>query len=188
MTTTDESSGKTLQILHVNLSEEVDRYFDDKSKTHENEPRFVIVMGGVATGKTRLRREKFSTGYVLVDAADIFINLSRGGYYDFPDAFEEPMGLIGRFVAIRAIDERRNIVTEITGSDSAVTMELIEAMKTAGYKVEVIGVTCDIDVAMKRNMSRGDNNISSYYAEPFQSQWLIDAARESVASEVGPAE
>ena len=88
------------------------------------------------------------------------------------------MNLIGRLVAIRAIRERRNIVTEIIGSDFEETVSLIEALKSVGYSVEATAVTCDIEVAMERNMSRGENNISSYYAEPYQRQWLIEAARE----------
>ena len=166
------------QVFSIDLNAEIDRYFDDSSLPSNEPPRIVILMGGPASGKTRLRREKFSTGYVLVDAADIFINLSRGGYYDFPDAFEEPMNLIGRLVAIRAIRERRNIVTEIIGSDFEETVNLIEALKSVGYSVEATAVTCDIEVAMERNMSRGENNISSYYAEPYQRQWLIEAVRE----------
>jgi predicted ATPase len=170
------------QVFSIDLNAEVDRYFDDSSVSKISQPEIVILMGGPASGKTRLRRERFSAGYVLVDAADIFINLSRGGYYDFPDAFQEPMDLIGRLIASRAVRERRNLVTEIIGSDFEGTRELIDALRSVGYKVTIEAVTCDIEVAMERNMARGENNISSYYAEPFQRSWLIDASRE-VASE-----
>jgi dephospho-CoA kinase len=169
-------------VFTIHMNAEIDRYFDDSSIPLEGQPRIVILLGGPASGKTRLRREKYSTGYVLVDAADIFINLSRGGYYDFPEAFEEPMNLIGRMVASRAVSERRNIVTEIIGSDFEKSSQLIESMRSAGYEVEVAAVTCDIDLAMERNMSRGENNISSYYAELFQRSWLIEAAEEKVPS------
>ena len=69
-------------------------------------------MGGVCAGKTTLRREKYSSGFVVLDAAEIFLSLSRGEYYEFPDAFLEPMNLIGQRVALRALRERRNLVTE----------------------------------------------------------------------------
>jgi hypothetical protein len=162
------------------LNAETDRYFESGSLPADGKPCLVLIMGGPATGKTTLRRQQYSTGFVLVDAADIFISLSRGGYYDFPEAFEEPMDLIGRLVANRAITERRNIVTEIIGSDFDATTELIEAMRSIGYKIEAVAVTCDIEEAMKRNLSRGEDNISSYFAEPYQRRWLIEAARESL--------
>lgn len=46
-------------------------------------------MGGVAAGKTTFRKHRFSTGYVLVDAAEIFLNLSRGEYFPFPGHLEQ---------------------------------------------------------------------------------------------------
>ena len=166
-------------VYSVDLNVETDRYFEPSSIPTDGEPWLVLLMGGPAAGKTTLRRQKYSTGFVLVDAADIFISLSRGGYYDFPEAFEEPMDLIGRLVASRAIAERRNIVTEVIGSDSGATTELIEAMRSVGYKIDAVGVTCDVEEAMKGNLSRGENNISSYFAEPYQRRWLIEAALEA---------
>ncbi len=166
-------------VFSVDLNAESDRYFDSDSVPADGQPSLVLIMGGPASGKTTLRRQLYSTGFVLVDAAEIFNSLSRGEYYDFPDAFQEPMDLIGRIVANRAITERRNIVIEIIGSDFDETTELIDAMRSIGYRIEAVGVTCDIEEAMKRNLPRGEDNISSYYAEPFQRQWLIDAAQEA---------
>jgi hypothetical protein len=172
-------------VLSIDLNAEVDRYFDESSIPEDGQPEIVILMGGPASGKTRLRRERFTAGYVLVDAADIFINLSRGEYYDFPDAFLEPMDLIGRLIANRAIREGRNIVTEIIGSDFEETRNLIDVLRSVGYKVAVEAVTCEIELAMERNMARGENNISSYYAEPFQRTWLIEASRDVLESQSG---
>lgn len=168
------------EVFSVNLNAETDRFFEPGSLPADGEPNLILIMGGPATGKTTLRRQQYATGFVLVDATDIFIILSRGGYYDFPEAFEEPMDLIGRLVASRAIAERRNIVTEVIGSDFDATTELIDAMRAIGYKVEAVAVTCDLEEAMKRNLSRGENNISSYFAEPYQRRWLIEAAQESL--------
>jgi chloramphenicol 3-O-phosphotransferase len=165
-------------VVQINVNAEVDRYFDDSSLSQGNPPRLLIFMGGPASGKTTLRREKCSQGYVLVDAAEIFISLSGDAYYDFPDDLEEPMMVIGHLVASRAIHERRHIVTELIGADFEATMELIDAMKAIGYKVEAVGVICDVEEAMKRNLARGEDNISCYYAEPYQRAWLLQAARE----------
>ncbi len=176
----------TDRILKINIGAEIDRLFDDSSLAHNNRPKAVILMGGVAAGKTTMRLKDYSQGFVLIDAAEIFHHLSVGdSMFDFPDALLEPLELIGRLVARRAVSERRNIVTEIIGADQAPTMSLISELKSAGYSVEGILITCDMEESIRCNENRGDN-ISAYYAEPFQRQWIIDAcnhfAGESVAS------
>ena len=162
----------------MDISAEADRLFDDSSLPTDGQPVAVIITGGVAAGKTTIRKEKYSSGYVLIDAADIFLSLSRGEYLPFPDAFAEPMDLIGRQVARRALTERRNIVTEIIGAEAEPVRQLIDALKSIGYRVEGAVITCDVDEALRRNASRGDDDISAFYAEPFQRAWIIDACNE----------
>jgi hypothetical protein len=164
------------RTFHWDLSAEIDRYFDESSVSSGEPPRIVILMGGPASGKTTFRKQRYSAGYVLVDAAEIFLNLSRGEYFPFPEAFEEPMEMIGRLVAQRAVAERRHIVTEVIGADFNTTNELIEAMFAIGYKISAEFINCDIEEAMRRNLARGDDSISCYYAEPYQRRWLLEAA------------
>lgn len=56
------------------------------------------------------------------------------------------------------------------------TRGLIEAMRVMGYLVSIQGITCDIEEAQRRNLERGDDNISCYYAERYQRRWLLEAA------------
>ena len=162
----------------MNVGVEVDRLFDDSSIPVDGKPVAVVLMGGVAAGKTTMRKQRFSTGYVLVDAADIFLSLSRGEFLPFPGPLQEPMDLIGRLVAKRALSERRNIVTEVIGAERETLERLIEALKSIGYSVQGACITCDVEEAVRRNESRGDGDISAYYAEPFQRAWIIDACTE----------
>ncbi|MCO5056209.1 zeta toxin family protein [Thermomonas sp.] len=174
------------RIFQINIGSEIDRLFDDSSLAHNDHPKAVILMGGVATGKTHLRIKNYSQGFVLIDAAEMFHHLSRGdAMLDFPDAFLEPLNLIGPLVSQRAISERRNIVTEIIGADQDPTFELIETLEAAGYLVDVVALTCDFEESVRRNENRGDN-ISAYYAEAFQRQWIIDACGESARGSVAP--
>lgn len=165
------------------LRDEAEKFFDQSSVSMAESPKIVILMGGVASGKTTMRKEKYGSGFVVVDAVEVFLNLSRGGYYPFPEHFDKPMNFVGRVVAATAVMERRNIVTEIIGVDREPTMQLIDAMTSIGYKVEVVGVTCDVNEAAIRNENREDDAISAYYAEPFQRAWLLEAvARNPVKS------
>ena len=111
---------------------------------------------------------------MLIDAADIFLSLSRGEFFPFPEAFEEPMNCIGRLITKRGLSERRNIVTEIIGAEVEATKQLFKALRSIGYNTQFVGILCEVEEAMRRNLSRGDDNISAYYAEPFQRAWIID--------------
>jgi hypothetical protein len=154
---------------------EIGRYFDDSSLATAQSPQAVIIAGGVAAGKTTLRRAQYSTGYVVLDAAEIFLSLCQGKYLDFPGPIEEPMEWIGRGVAKRIFRERRNFVTEIIGSEIAPVTQLLEAIKSAGYHVEFAGITCDVAAAMERNVGRGKNNISAYYTEHYHRRWILES-------------
>ncbi len=127
----------------MDLSAEVERLFDDSSLAADGQPVAVILAGGVAAGKTTMRKRDYSTGYVLIDAADIFLSLSRGEITSLPGETEEPMDRIGRLVARRALSERRNIVTEIIGAEPEEVAELVEALKSLGYTVKGAFLTCD---------------------------------------------
>ncbi|HYL98380.1 MAG TPA: zeta toxin family protein [Blastocatellia bacterium] len=168
-----------------NLSEEIDRFLTDSSlSTGQPEPRCVLLMGGVATGKTTIRKSQYSQGYVVLDAGEIFLKLCRGEYYAFGEAFEESVDVIGGHVACRAIAERRNIVTELIGGDYDQAASVIEAMKAEGYKVEVVAVHCDIETAVQRNLNRGPDSISAYFTEPYHIRWITHAAAR-ISSDCG---
>jgi chloramphenicol 3-O-phosphotransferase len=166
------------RVFNFNINAEVDRLFDDSSLPKDGQPVAVILAGGPAAGKTTLRKGTYSSGYVLIDAADIFLSLSRGEFFPFPEGFEEPMDLIGRLVTNRALSERRNIITEIIGAEVEPTIQLSKALERIGYKTQFVGILCKIEEAMRRNLSRRSDNISAYYAEPFQRAWIIDTCRK----------
>lgn len=145
------------------------------------DPVAVVLMGGVAAGKTTIRRQKYNHGYVLIDAADIFIQLCHGQDLDFPGPVEEQLDLVGATLAYKALSEKRPIVTEIIGDDQKSTAEFLESLKSIGYSIEVVGLTCDVESAIARNESRGLDNISAYYAAPYQMRWITSACKQLVA-------
>ena len=87
--------------------------------------------------------------------------------------------MIGTAVARRAIQERRNIVTEIIGHEFEPTKELIDAMLAIGYKVDLDAVVKDVVEAWEWNLKRSEDNISAFSTEHYHRKWLIGAAAES---------
>jgi hypothetical protein len=164
-------------FFQVDLAAEVERFFDDSSLPGSEPPRFVLLLGGVSSGKTWTRRRRYQRGFVIVDAAEIFISLSRGGYYDFPDGLAEPLEAIGALVAQRATSERRSIVTEMLATERERFESVFRAMVAAGYQAEVVWIDCDPMEGARRNASRGDLDISSAFCQDFHRRWLLAAAR-----------
>jgi hypothetical protein len=144
-----------------------------------NPPEAVILMGGVGTGKTTLRKQQYSSGYVLIDAGEIFLNLSRGEFLSFPRPLEPAMEAVGRGVTVRALSERHNIVTEIIGGDQQLVDQLITSFQNLGYRVKIAQLTCSPEEAVNRNLSRRlEESISAYYSEPFHSRWIWETSAE----------
>jgi len=133
----------------------------------------------VCAGKTTCRRTQYRTGFVVVDAAEIFLNLCRGEYFDFPGPFTDALELIGSMIAERAVRERRNIVTEIIGEKESMLSALLDAFAASGYKVEYCYIYCDPKEGWHRNLNRGNDNISAHYTQEFHERWLLRAADRS---------
>ncbi len=116
---------------------------------------------------------------MVIDAAEIFLDLCKGEYLDFPSIFEEQMNTVGEAVCDRAISERRNVVCGIVGDDYELTKRMIEALKYIGYIVNIEAVTLDFEESSKRNLNRGDDDISSYYTQHYHLNWLAGAMSRS---------
>lgn len=166
------------KIVHIDVNAETKKFLEDSSTLLNDTPEFVLLCGGVCTGKTTIRKQQYSKGYVLIDAAEIFLNLSNGEYYDFGTTFEEPLEIIGRLIARQAIKERRNIVTEIIGAQKEEVISIIEAMKSIGYKINLVGTECKLEVSLKRNAQRGNDNISAHYTESYHQRWILEAVQQ----------
>jgi hypothetical protein len=142
-----------------------------------NQPKFDLVLGGVCTGKSRFIRENYKSGYTHIDAAEIFIKLSKGKYYDFPSTLETEMDKIGFDKTNKAIGERANIVMEFIGDDEPQVSKLLDELKSIDYEINIQAIDCDFDLAMERNINRGDDNISAYYTQPYHYKWLTHAIK-----------
>lgn len=83
----------SLRFPAEKLEAEIVRRLPNEARA-EGQPNLALIMGPICAGKTTLRRERFTHGYVLVDAAQLFIDLG-GIDMDFPSVLEKPMEAIG---------------------------------------------------------------------------------------------
>jgi len=151
----------------------------DNIEVIKNEkPEIIIIMGGVCSGKTTLRKNKYANGYANIDAGEIFIELSKGEYYDFPSHLEEKMNQIGIEKMRESILGKKNIVLEIIGAEYESVKELIDLAEKISYSNKVDYLECDMDEAWQRNINRGNDNISAHFCEPYHIMWFREVAIE----------
>ena len=133
----------------------------------EKPPKLVIVMGGVGAGKTTIRRQQFSKGFVNFDIGDI--------YTAFKEAFGKEYARLPQYVMVatdmvfkESIEAKKNIVIEIIGDSYEAITPVIDKMKESGYDVSIQGITCDIAEAYERHhkaVKEDENYISAYFTQ-----------------------
>lgn len=177
------SLGPSAKDRISDMTTEIALAFDSLPPAIDNPPTWVLITGPVATGKSTIRHEKYRRGYVTIDAAEIFLRVCRGRRVDFPPPpsekeLAEQLELIGSGIATRAVRERRNIVTELIGVPSEPVKQLMDAILAAGYRCKNFFVQCEFEESQRRNLARGENDISAYYTDPYHVRWILNALQE----------
>lgn len=163
--------------MRVQPNSVVAEYLSTATADSSRPPRCVIICGPTASGKTRHRREKYTSGYALVDAAAIFVSLAPDEILDFPEALRPELEAAGQALASEAVHTRVDIVTEVIGVSSDAMTGLIDSLLSIGYTVDIVHVQAEVNQAWEWNEARSENNISAYYAEEFNFRWLARAAK-----------
>lgn len=163
-------------MFQFDLNKEVGKFFDDSSVPADGEPTLVVLFGATCSGKTFVRKRDYSKGYVVVDAAEVFLNLCWGERFQFGTIFGEVVDSIGSYVTLRAMRERRNIVTELPVSRNEDLEAVCEAALSLDYKVNALLVQCSIEEARRRLLSRRGDEISAKQTLPYHLEWIKRAA------------
>ena len=117
----------------------------------ETPPKFVVFTGGIASGKTTIRRQRYADGYVNFEFGDILAAAKK--------LFGEDHPKLTNFAAVacdmilrRSLEARKNIVIEIIGDNKALFDPVFNKMRDIGYKCEICHVTCDPVEGYKRHL------------------------------------
>src|SRR5664279_1949099 len=116
---------------NLNVTQLTERYFDPSSVATEA-PSFVLLAGGIGSGKTTLRNEQYSEGFVVVDGGEIFRDIAADDVDDV-EPYMSAIDTIGAAVTERAIREHRNIVMEVIGDDAESLLSIRNAVTQLGY-------------------------------------------------------
>jgi len=143
-------------------------------------PVCVIVTGPIASGKSRYRHAEFS-GFVAIDPPDVYRFLTSGNTA-VPENIGHLLQTVGRGLARKAINERRNIIFEVVPTEeiSPAYEETIGRLKGAGYRIRLMLIDADLQVAEARNRMRGLTNVSCWFAEADTIEWLDEGMKAAV--------
>jgi tetratricopeptide (TPR) repeat protein len=169
-----------MTIQEIKPQNEIEKYLEDSSIRKGGNPSFVIMMGTVGAGKTTIRRKEYAKGYVNLDAGDIFANLAKGEYLDFPGELEIPLEMVGRMLAKEAIRQKRNMVVEVIGDSTEDTEAMAKVMVTAGYEIVPVLVKCEVKEGYLRHtkaVATDPKNISAYFTQDYHKKWILNAVK-----------
>jgi len=144
--------------------EDVINNFLQKGAANDS-PKFVVLTGSIASGKTTIRKEKYSKDYVLIDSGELFDSFDAKNNEN-TEKKSGHMMIAGIELVKRSITEKRNIVIEITADTPEKgdkLKQIIDKMSSLGYKAEIEAIYCDVEECQRRN-AKGRDNMSSYYS------------------------
>jgi len=133
------------------------RGFSTTIQIATEQPVFVLFPGGVASGKTTMRRQQCPNGYVVLDASEIFLNLSQGKILPFRRGVPGTPGIYRRNDRREVNPGKAKSGYGDAGDSLESTKAVINAMKSQCYKVKIVAVDCDVEEAQRRNANRTED-------------------------------
>jgi len=116
-----------------------------------NPPQLVILTGGVASGKTTIRRQKYTDGYVNFEFGEI-CNVIKKEFGEKDPKLTNYIVLICDSILNESIEAKKNIVIEIIGDNKEILDSIINKMKGVGYKISIQFIFCDPVIAYERHL------------------------------------
>src|SRR3989344_40129 len=149
--------------------------FVQKGKVEEK-PNLIIIMGGIASGKSTVRKQSYDDGYALIDFGAIYLTLTENRKNQSEkDAVY--CRIIGEMILTTAISQKRNVVIEIIGDEAEPLDTIIKGMERIGYKPSIMHIFAEIPQAYERHIKQvndGRDDISSADTQEATMQTFID--------------
>lgn len=167
------AQGQTIQITEdevLKLTEIVKPFWE---KGVANIPaQLVILTGGVAAGKTTIRRQKFSDGYVQFEYGDIYTAIKKATDVEESKLINYAI-FASNLVLKESLAAKKNIVTEVIGDNESLISPIIDEMIKNGYKVSINYVSSDPVEAYQRHLKAVKEDEDYWSAHFTQGETLL---------------
>ena len=161
---TDQINTKARQKMRDGWVQDI---LKDGTPVEGRKPVAFVMGGGGASGKgsvlKQLRKNGFIPGkgrIVHIDPDDIkgripeYEQIIKAGDGRAAAVVHEESSMIAKRAQAEAMDQRMDVVLDVTLGDKAKGIEKLQALKDAGYEVRLFGVTVDPDEAVVRAVKR----------------------------------
>lgn len=135
-------------------------------------PQLVIFSGGVAAGKTTIRRQKYSQGYVNFDFGEIYIALKKAFSETDSKLLTQYASIASKMILEESLSKKKNIVIEIIGEIDGLIEPVIDAMTKIGYKANLTFIQCDPVEAYKRHLKAASED-PDYISAAFTQEMTV---------------
>ncbi len=133
----------------------------------ESQPQFVILMGGIGSGKTTVRRQRYNIGFVNFDFGELFNTIKKEFGAD-NSKLTNYTAMASDLILQETLNSKKNIVIEIIGDKKDVIDPVIDSMTDRGYKVSIQFISCDPTEAYNRHLKavkEDSGYFSAYYTQ-----------------------
>jgi len=156
------------QIIEIAAS------FTNKGQ-HDNPPQFAIITGGVGSGKTTVRKDKYGSGYVNLDFVDVLKAVKMAIGTD-NQRLMDTAAITFRIIMNDSFAEKKNVVIEIIGDNYELIEKLLDAVKKLEYDIHIDFVDCEPIEAYKRHVKavmEDPDYVSAFYAQDVTLSYLF---------------
>lgn len=135
----------------------------------EATPKFVVLMGGVAAGKTTIRRAQYAEGYTNFEYGEVSIALEKAFGKEHPRLPEYGLFASGLILG-DCLENKKNLVIEIIGGEEteAALFAVIDAMRGKGYEIAITPIIADIAESYQRHLKAVKDDpdyVSAHFTE-----------------------
>lgn len=117
----------------------------------KDKPQLVILTGGVGSGKTTIKKQKYIDGYVNFEFGEIY-NVIKKEFGENDPKLTTYTVLICDTILNESIEAKKNIVIEIIGDNKEIIDTIVGKMKDSGYEISIEFIFCDPIEAYKRHL------------------------------------
>lgn len=140
-----------------------------ESGISQESPKFVILMGGVAAGKTTIRKAQYAKGYTNFEYGEVHVALEKAFGKKHPRLHEYGL-FAGNLILGDCLENKKNLVIEIIGGEETknVLIALIDKMRNKGYEIAVTPIIADVAESYQRHLKAVEKDpdyISAHFTE-----------------------
>ncbi len=164
----------------LNISRVVKSFVD--TGVSQETPQFIIVAGGVAAGKTTIRRQKYAQGFINFEFREVILALGIGDDIDNLKMEKQKAADMAAFASSQILQEafhtKKNIVIEVIGDLELYMMLVVDGMKKLGYDVQIEYVYADPVEAYKRHLTAVEDDpsyCSAYFTQQGDFECVLKA-------------